>query len=264
MAHITVASRAALRPIRRGAAAVLALALLLSACTPQPDDTQAEAAGGDPSDEQSAPSAAPSEAQAEVTPSAEETADDAGQCSDDDYDYVLLELVSCDHARKAVRGVVDNGKKTHLSVEDGKTACTPGSGRWTCTFAGEKSPATIELEPRDPEDDPLAETGSVTALEPESGAANPSKAPGVSGLGTYADAVDAECFNDDYDFADVQGLDCAEVDDVMQGFLDQQVEGVMDGVRCNQGTEAFDDGTREMWACIRMDGRGGSFIAYAR
>lgn len=242
MAHITVASRAALRPIRRGAAAVLALALLLSACTPQPDDTQAEAAGGDPSDEQSAPSAAPSEAQAEVTPSAEETADDAGQCSDDDYDYVLLELVSCDHARKAVRGVVDNGKKTHLSVEDGKTACTPGSGRWTCTFAGEKSPATIELEPRDPEDDPLAETGSVTALEPESGAANPSKAPGVSGLGTYADAVD----------------------DVMQGFLDQQVEGVMDGVRCNQGTEAFDDGTREMWACIRMDGRGGSFIAYAR
>lgn len=41
----------------------------------------------------------------------------------------------------------------------------------------------------------------------------------------------------------------------------QEIEGTMDGVRCSQGTEAFDD-ARETRVC--MDGEGGSFIAYGR
>lgn len=224
-----------LRARRRGLAGIaLALPLLLAACSPQPD-------GG-----------------TGAAPSAEASA----QCSDDDYDYVALEMVSCDQARDAVGGVVSSGRKTHISVEDGRTACTPGSGRWTCTFAGQDSPATIELEPKDPDQDPLADAAAISRADPEAG--DPSEAPEVTGLGTYADTVDAQCFNDDDDFAEVRGLECSEVDALMQEFLDQEVEGTMGHVRCTQGTDVFDDGARETWSCLALDEDGGSFIAYSR
>ena len=114
-------------------------------------------------------------------------------------------MVDCDQAKEAVSGVVRSGKRTHISVEDGRTACTPGSGRWTCTFAGEATPATIELEAKDPDRDPLAEAAAITSTDPD--AANPSDAPEVTGLGTYAQNVDVQCSNEDYNFADVSGLE---------------------------------------------------------
>lgn len=234
------------------AAIVLTMPLLLAACSPQPDDDSADTVGA-------APSAASS---ASSSPTASEDADETAGCTDDAYDYVALEMVDCEQAQEAVSGVVSSGKKTHLSVEDGKTACTPGSGRWTCTFAGEASPATIELEPKDPDQDPLADVAAVSRTDPD--AADPSDAPEVTGLGTYAENVDVQCSNDDYDFADVSGLDCSEAEGIMQEFLDQEVEGTIDDVRCTQGTDLFDDGTRETWSCLRLSEEGGSFIAYSR
>ena len=139
------AHASAMRSRRRGAAAIaLALPLLLVACSPQTDTDTADTVGAAPSTSGSA------------SPSAE-APDDSAECSDDDYDYVALEMVDCDQAKEAVSGVVRSGKRTHISVEDGRTACTPGSGRWTCTFAGEATPATIELEVA-----PLRSSGSTS------------------------------------------------------------------------------------------------------
>ena len=245
---------AACRTRRRGlAAVVLALPLLLVACSPQTDTDTADTVGA---------AASPTTSASDSTSPSPEAAESTAECSDDAYDYVALEMVDCEEAQEAVSGVVSSGKKTHLSVEDGKTACTPGSGRWTCTFAGEASPATIELEPKDPDQDPLADVAAVSRTDPD--AADPSDAPEVTGLGTYAENVDVQCSNDDYDFADVSGLDCSEAEGIMQEFLDQEVEGTIDDVRCTQGTDLFDDGTRETWSCLRLSEEGGSFIAYSR
>ena len=75
---------AAVRARRRGLATMaLALPLLLAACSPQPDDSSADAAGA-------APSAAPS---ASSCPSASgEGTDETTGCTDDAYDYVALEM----------------------------------------------------------------------------------------------------------------------------------------------------------------------------
>lgn len=244
------AHASALRSRRRGAAAIaLALPLLLAACSPQTDTDTADTVGAAPSTSGSA------------SPSAE-APDGSAECSDDDYDYVALEMVDCDQAKEAVSGVVRSGRRTHISVDDGRTACTPGSGRWTCTFAGEATPATIELEAKDPDRDPLAEAAAITSTDPD--AANPSDAPDVTGLGTYAQNVDVQCSNEDYDFAEVSGLECSDAEGLMQEFLDGEAEGTIGDVRCTQGTDLFDDGTRETWSCLRLTEDGGSFIAYSR
>lgn len=73
-----------------------------------------------------------------------------------------------------------------------------------------------------------------------------------------------QCSTDDYDFADVSGLECSEAEGLMQEFLEQKVEGTMDDVRCTQGTDLFDDGIRETWSCMRLTEEGGSFTAYSR
>lgn len=159
MLRCAPAHASALRSHRRGLAAVVpALPLLLAACSPQTDTDTADTVGAATS---SAPSASGS-----ASPSAE-AAGGSGECSDDDYDYVALEMVDCYQAKEAVSGVVRSGRRTHITVEDGRTACTPGSDRWTCTFAGEATPATIELEAKDPDRDPLAEAAAITSTDPD-------------------------------------------------------------------------------------------------
>lgn len=111
-----------------------------------------------------ATSSAPS-ASGSASPSAE-AAGGSGECSDD-YDYVALEMVDCYQTKEAVSGVARSGRRTHITVEDGRTACTPGSDRWTCTFAGEAALATIELEAKDPDRDPLAEAAAITSTDPD-------------------------------------------------------------------------------------------------
>ena len=79
------------------------------------------------------------------------------------------------------------------------------------------------LEPKDPDQDPLADAAAVSRTDPDT--ADPSDAPDVTGLGTYAENVEVQCSTDDYD---------------------------------------FDDGIHETWSCMRLTEEGGSFIAYSR